>query len=539
MAVLLRAAAVAAALLLFTAAPRTQPAGPRLLVILVVDQMRADYLSRFRDTWRGGFRELLDRGVVFDRAAYPYLATWTCAGHATIGTGAFPRAHGMIANRWWRRDERRVAECTDDPKAPAVSYGRPAKAGYSAAQLLVPTLADELRAQQPGARVAVVSLKSRSAITLAGRAPDAVTWFDDDAGSFVTSRAFAGGPLPAVQRFVARDPYEADEGRSWTLRDDPATYRARDAGAGERPPAPWNSLFPHVVKGVQPRDAFFFDIWQTSPFADAYLGRMAAALVDELSLGQRDATDFLGVSFSSLDEVGHDFGPHSREVDDMLRHLDVTLGALVAHLDRRVGRERYVLALTADHGVVPIAQPQQGGRIFTEDVRDRIEETLAARLGPAPDGRYVDAVTEPFVYLAPGVFDRLRADAPALAAVRAAVLDLPGVSRVLRADRLSSASADPIVRAAALTTASAHAGDLLVVPRPRFYFAQRVLANATTHGTPYAYDTRVPLIVMGGGLRARHVTRAVTPADIAPTLGALAGVRLASAEGRVLPEVAR
>ncbi len=530
--------AIAAASVLLAAAPQAQTP-PRLLVVLVVDQMRADYLTRFRDTWTAGLRLLLEQGAVFDNTAYPYLSTWTCAGHATVGTGTFPRTHGMITNRWWRRDERRTAECTDDAEAPAVTYGRASRTANSAKLLLVPTLADELRAQKPGARVVAVSLKSRSAISLAGHAGDAVTWFDDVAGSFVTSRAFAQAPVPAVQRFVARDPYEADENRDWTLRDAATSYAARDAGAGERPPAPWTSLFPHRLQGQKPLDPQFFDIWQTSPFADAYLGRMAAALVDDLALGQRDATDFLAVGFSALDEVGHDFGPSSREVDDTLRRLDATIGALIAHLDQRVGRDRYVLALTADHGVAPIAQPGQGGRVFTEDVRDRIEATLRDRFGPRDDGPFVEAINEPYVYLAPGVFERLRSDTAAFAAVRTAVVAIPGVARVLRTDRLSTTSPDRIVRAAALSHAPSHGGDLLVIPQPRFYFSARALQNATTHGSPYAYDTRVPLILLGGRIAPQHITRAATPADVAPTLAALAGVRLPSAEGRVLSEAVR
>lgn len=530
--------AIAAAGVLLAAAPKAQTP-PRLLVVLVADQMRADYLTRFRGTWTAGLRLLLDQGAVFDNNTYPYLATWTCAGHATIGTGTFPRTHGMVTNRWWRRDERRTAECTDDGEAPAVTYGRASHTGNSAKLLLVPTLAEELRAQQPGARTVAVSLKARSAISLAGHAADAVTWFDDAVGSFVTSRAFAQAPVPAVQRFVARDPFEADEGRDWTLRDAAAGYSARDAGAGERPPLPWTSIFPHRLQGPKPLDPQFFDLWQTSPFADAYLGRMAAALVDEMALGQRGTTDFLAVGFSGLDEIGHDFGPESREVDDALRRLDATIGTLVAHLDQRVGRDRYVLALTADHGVAPIAQPGRGGRVFTEDVRDRIEATLIDRFGPRDAGPFVDSVNEPYVYLAPGVFERLRADPAALAAVRTAVTAIPGVARVLPTDRLSAASADRIVRAAALSHAPSHGGDLIVVTRPWYYFSPRALQNATTHGSPYSYDTHVPLILLGGRIRPQHVSRATTPADIAPTLAQFAGVRLPLAEGRVLREVMR
>ena len=141
--------------------PRAQTQ-PRLLVVLVVDQMRADYLQRFDRHWRSGFRTLLDKGSVFDNARYPYLGTVTCAGHSTIGTGALPHTHGMISNGWWLRDEHRVEGCTADAASPDISYGRPARLGNSAVNLLVPTLADELRMQKPGARV--VTMKERAAL---------------------------------------------------------------------------------------------------------------------------------------------------------------------------------------------------------------------------------------------------------------------------------------------------------------------------------------------------------------------------------------
>jgi predicted AlkP superfamily pyrophosphatase or phosphodiesterase len=518
--------------------PHAQTA-PKLIVVLVVDQMRADYLQRFDRHWRGGFRTLLDKGIVFENARYPYLGTVTCAGHSTIGTGALPHTHGMISNGWWLRDEHRLVGCTADPASPDISYGRPVRLGNSAAYLLVPTLADELRMQKPGARVVAVSLKARSAIGLAGHGGDAVVWFDDVSGSWATSRAFAAAPVPAVKEFIDKNPFEQDVNREWVLSGPPAGYVSRDAGIGERPPAGWNGLFPHPIKGRGGVDAQFFALWQATPLADAYLMRMAASLVDTLSLGQRGTTDFLGISFSTLDEVGHSFGPDSREIEDVLRQLDVTIGSLIERLDARVGRANYVLALSADHGVAPNAVAPRGGRIAPEDVRERIEETLAAEFGPLAKGTYVDVANFTDVYFMPGVFDRLRSNSNAMAAVEHAIKEIPGVATVLRGDQLSPTSGDAIARSAALSYLSGRSGDLIVVPQPYWYFSGRNATFATTHGTQHEYDTHVPLIFFGGGLTASHVAKPVTPADIAPTLGRLAGVQLSKAEGRALSEAAR
>ena len=510
---------------------------PRLLVTVVVDQMRADYLQQFDRHWRNGFRTLLDQGMVFENAHYPYLVTITCAGHATIGTGAFPHRHGMVNNTWWQRKERALTGCSADPSVTDITYARPitAKTGNSAVHLLTPTLADELRAQKPGSRVVSVSMKARSSIMLAGRAGDAVVWFDDPSGSWATSRAFTSAPIQAVKTFIEQNPFEKDQGRVWTLSHPASSYLMRDAGVGERPPAGWNGLFPHPINGRGGAvDAQFFNLWQATPLADAYLGRLAASLVDEFSLGQRTGTDFLGISFSVLDDVGHSFGPESREIEDVLRQLDVTLGTLIAHLDAKVGRANYVLALSADHGVAPIPVPPRGGKIVTDDLRERIEDMLVTAWGPLQKGAYVEVVNFTDVYFSDGVFDKLRANEQLMTAVTRAVEEMPGVARVLRTDQLSDTSRDPVIRKAALSFMSGRNGDLMVVPKEYWFLGGRNVAAGTTHGTHHVYDTHVPLILFGGAIKSGRSSATVSPADIAPSLAHVAGVQLPNAEGHAL-----
>jgi predicted AlkP superfamily pyrophosphatase or phosphodiesterase len=506
---------------------------PKLVVMVVVDQLRADYLQTFGRHWQGGFRSLLSEGLVFDNARYPYLGTVTCAGHTTIGTGTLPRTHGMINNAWWDRETRRSLGCTNDADAPDVTYGRPVSLGNSARRMLVPTLADELRAQKPGARVVALSLKARSAIGLAGHAGDAVIWFDDEAGTWATSRAYAAEPVPAVKAFIDANPFEREEGRVWSLSAPASTYLMRDAGVGERPPTSWSGLFPHPATGRKGADAQFYALWQATPFADAYLGQMAEHLLDSLALGQRETTDYLGISFSVLDEVGHSFGPESREIEDVLRQLDATLRSLIVHLDAKVGRANYMLALSADHGVAPIAIAPRGGRIANEDVRDRVEETLTAQFGPLDKGFYTESASFTDLFLAPGVVDRLEQDPSAMAALSRALKAIPGIDHVLVGDQLSERSGNPVVRSAALSYLAGRSGDLILVPRKYWYFGGRT-GGGTTHGTLHDYDQHVPVIFFGGGVRAGRDRSTVSPADIAPTLAQFAGVRLSKAEGRNL-----
>ena len=213
------------------------PTRPRLIVIFVVDQMRADYLDVFANRWKRGFATLRNEGAIFDRAEYPYMNTVTCPGHATIGTGTFPHVHGMILNGWWDRTRRALVSCTDDTSSPAISYGEPTKSTFSGRLLRVPTFADELRTQRPGSRVVSLSLKPRSAIGLAGHGGTVVTWTDDLSASFATSRAFSPAPIETVRDFLHHTPYVADATKTWLLSGAEDSYRYPDANAFARPPA--------------------------------------------------------------------------------------------------------------------------------------------------------------------------------------------------------------------------------------------------------------------------------------------------------------
>jgi predicted AlkP superfamily pyrophosphatase or phosphodiesterase len=533
------AIAIAALTALCLAAPAAQQQPPRLVVIVVADQFRADYLTTFASRWRAGLRTLVNEGAVFRRAEYPYRHTDTCAGHFTIGTGTMPRTHGMIADGWWDPESRRAIECTDDDKAQPITYGLASKLGKSGRRLLVPTLADELRSQQSGSRVVALSLKSRSAIGLAGHAGDAVTWFEETAGvgSFMTSTAFSLQAVPAVKTFIERDPFEKEFGQMWTLRDSPDQYRFADAGVGERPRNPRIGLFPHATKGLTDSRNDAFLLWRESPFSDAYLARMAIALIDAFALGQRQATDFLGVGFSATDTVGHAFGPESREIEDTVARLDDAIGALIGHLDAKVGRGSYVLGFSADHGVAPIPLASGGGRVAGDDVRERIDDVLTRHFGKAATRWTVTGGAQP--KLADGAMAKLVAQPALLAEVTRAVESVPGVDRLLRTDALSEHSRDPMIRAAALSHMPGRSGDFVVITEPNWIMTTRNGADGTTHSSPHDYDRHVPVILLGGGIKAGPYDRPATPADIAPTLAKVAQIQMPEAEGRVLQEALR
>jgi hypothetical protein len=525
------------ATLLATTPLRGQDDTPRLLVVVAVDQMRADYLTVLERHWRSGFRTLLTEGAVFERNEYPYLNTVTCAGHATIGTGVFPRTHGIVGNTWWDRGRNALVDCSIDerPSGAHISYGRRVLAGNSAHLLRAQTLGDRLREQRPGARIVSLSMKPDTAVMLAGHGGDVVLWFDQLMGAFVTSRAYAERRTPAVTDFLTHNPLSKDMSGTWVLREPAADYVFADATPGQRPQAGRDGLFPHAIAGPKGPDERSPGFWAESPLSDRYLARMALGMVDSLQMG-RDATpDLLAVGFSALDYLGHRFGPRSREVEEILINLDFTLGELIAGLDQRLGRNGYVLALSADHGVGTAFEPAKGGtRVIIEDIEERLEELLRTRWG-AGTGNYV-AVRAPYVYFAAGVEQRLRTDTALWRTVLSQLEDTDGIARVLPAADLSPTSDDPAVRAAALSYADGRGGDLVLITEPNWLLLGRNVANAASHGTLHEYDRRVPLLLFGGRVRAGRFDARSTPADIAPTLASLVNVMLPGAEGRVLKE---
>jgi predicted AlkP superfamily pyrophosphatase or phosphodiesterase len=528
-----------------TAQTTKAPQRPKLVVLLVVDQMRGDYVDKFRGQWTGGLKRLVDEGAWFRDAAYPYAATETCVGHSTISTGAFPSTHGMVANAWWDRETQKMVACTTDPNANNSGYaGASAKGGDSAARMLVPAFAEELKFQTGGAtRVVTFSLKARAAITMAGHKADAATWFDN--GGWMTSSAY--GTMPFVEDYVKAHPVQADYGKTWNLSLRLSSYWYDEKATGAGPPAGWGPAFPHPLRGkgdaAEP-DAEFYEQWGSSPFADTYLTRLAETAIDQLGLGKSGATDFLGVSYSSIDYVGHEFGPRSREIQDILITLDKDLGELFAHLDRKVGRGNYVVALSADHGVVPIPEDMartgaDAGVLHTVELQDKIEKALEPFNLPKPA---VARITSGDIYFAAGVSERLRDAGGAMQAVTDAALSQSGVAAVFWAEEVQGrpATQNPIRSAVADSYFPGRSGDLYFVPKPYWLVdgtsAGKTRSYGTGHGTPYNYDQHVPVLLMGYGIQPGDYYREVTPADIAPTLASLCGITLASRDGRVLAE---
>ena len=517
-------------------APRAQIAAqtrPKLAVVIVVDQMRADYVDRFNGEWTAGLKRMVTQGAWFQQAAYPYLTTVTCAGHATISTGSFPHTHGIFQNAWWDRDARKQMTCTEDPRIGDVGYGVTVTGGDSPHRLLVPTFGDQMRDRRQ-AHVVSLSLKARSAIMLGGHGGDAITWLTESLDGWETSSVYSEKGVPAVKAFVDANPVAADFGKTWERSLPASSYSGPDDGLGEAPPQGWTRSFPHALNGTAGTvDGTYYAQWERSPFADAYLGRFAAALVQSLKLGTHDGTDVLAVSFSSPDLVGHAFGPRSHEIQDMYTHLDKTIGALFDRLDAIVGKGRWVAGLSADHGVTPIpeqlvAEGKDAGRIAGSAMVDAIEQVLKPALG---EGRHVTVLNTNDIYFEPGVYDRILQKKQLAGAVISTIAARPGVQRVFRSEELKGAasSKDPLLRAAALSYVPGRSGDLIFAAKPGWMIS----VGGTTHGSATADDQRVPILLLGPGVKAGKYQDAASPADLAPTLAMLSGLTM-KAEGHPL-----
>jgi predicted AlkP superfamily pyrophosphatase or phosphodiesterase len=508
------------------AAPAAAPsqATPRLVVMLVVDQLSEPLLERYADVYSGGLRRLLDGGYRYTRATHDHAYTETAAGHAALSTATFPSRNGIVGNEWREQvgNTWRLVYCMADSLSPIVGY--PASPGRSSANLLRPGLADWVQATYPGAQIVTVSRKDRSAIALAGKTKGQAYWILSAAGRFVTS-AFYGAALPPwVARFNAEQMPRFYADSVWRS-EVPARLvsRARpDSAAYEGDGV--HVVFPHVFGAADgQRTAAAFNTWVTeaTPFADAAVVALARTAVAELGLGADDVPDFLGVSLSQTDAVGHDYGPFSLEQLDNLLRLDRLLGELFGELDRRVGPGRWVLGMSADHGIMiePEYVLAQGGQ--------------AHRLTQADNARVRDAVAA--ATNAGGTPQEIRDRAAA------ALRQVPLIAGVYAWDSYATpADSFAVLYRNSNVPGRAMGSFYRLGLDVRYVEGTIALARGTTHGSPYLYDRNVPLLIYGPAVAPGSSDAPARTVDLAPTLATLAGVRFpGDLDGRPLTPARR
>ena len=510
-------------------------APPRLTVVVIVDQMPVHVLERFDDLFAGGLRRLLDAGAVFTRARHLHGIPHTGPGHATLATGAHPSAHGIVSNNWLDRATGEWVYAAGDTAHPLVgSDGE----GRSPRLLERPTLGTHLKRAHPGARVFAVAPKDRSAVLMGGHEADGAFWFDGATGRWITSTWY-GADLPAwVRDFNASGAADSLSRLPWTELLEEAPYRRSRADDSPFENDGGETTFPHAAPAYREGEGWAPGFLAT-PWLDELTFELALSAIAAEALGADADPDLLWVGLSAGDFIGHAFGPWSREVQDLFLRLDRALGRFLDALDRRLGPDGYVVALSADHGVVamPEAARTEGydaRRVDRASIMDLIRPALER--AAAAEG-WIEPIPASLAYM--GVYMRIPAplDPGAAGRIRAAV-----AAELLRHARIEDAVTDaelgagirrPFVDAFRRSRFPGRSPDVFLRGRERDLLAG---PGFTAHLSPYDEDVRVPLIVMGAGVRPGRFGRDVATVDLAPTLAALLGVALDGFDGEPLRE---
>jgi predicted AlkP superfamily pyrophosphatase or phosphodiesterase len=510
--------------------PSVAPERPRLVVALVIDQLRPDYLVRFREHFgEGGFNRFFTDGAAFPAARYAHAVTKTCAGHAVVLPGSHANTNGIIANSWYDPVQRREIYCALDDDASLLGVDGE---GRSPRKLRVSTVGDELRLATGGrSKVVSVSGKDRAAIMMGGHLTDHVYWMKD---TLVTSSTWYRDALPEwVREFNASGPVSRYFGTHWKRVLPDAAYEdlGPDDFHGETDEAGSGRTFPHPLGiGSTAIDGDFIEAWEHSPFPNEVVIELAMRAVVEEALGADENPDILGIGLSANDWVGHWFGPGSHEVLDVTVRTDRLLEHFFDFLDREIGLDHVLVVLTADHGVAPLPERVEAlspigarYRIHPSHFQDAVTAALEAEYGPAGSDGWVLYHDAPYIYLNERALD-LRGGAIS-DAERIAAAALNGLDAVHSAhgrtelERLRAAGvATPIVR----SFHPAVSGHILYTTRP--YVLVDDEATGTSHGSSWSYDVQVPLLWLGPGIRPGTYYSSATVADIAPTLSAILGL---------------
>ena len=512
----------------------------RLVVGIVIDQFRYNYLTRFEDQFgEGGFKRLLDGGAVFTNANYIHTPTYTACGHAMFMTGATPALNGIIGNEWYDRDGNKRVTSVNDEKTRLLG-GREGATGMSPHRLVGTTIGDELKLATGGqAKVVGISYKDRSAILPAGKRPNGAYWFSSDTGNFVSSTYYFDD-LPAwVKAFNHDQSSSAYFGKKWERLLSEDIYQRSGPDDAPYEKSQYGTRFPYTLNGGEEKPGGkFYTQFEASPFANEHLVNFAKAAVENERLGVDDVTDLLTISFSSNDLVGHAFGPYSQEVQDMTLRLDRTLAELFNYLDKKVGLDRVIIALTADHGVGPVPEQVRalgyGGRVDGKSATDAVTAALNQRFG---EEKWILSFVNGNIYLDEAAIARRKLDLAEVESVASqAVLKIHGIAAAITGTQIMTGRLPNNLIAKSVSNGffPMRNGNLIIVPRPFYLFGESITAS---HGTPYSYDTHVPVILSGQGLMAGSYSSVCSPADIAPTLSLLLKIETPSnAVGRILTE---
>ncbi|WP_224999295.1 alkaline phosphatase PafA [Cesiribacter sp. SM1] len=502
---------------------------PKLVVGVVIDQMRPEYLYRFADDFtEGGFKRLMREGYVNHNTHYNYIPTYTGPGHASVYSGAAPGTHGIIGNYWYSRELRRSVYCVGDTTVQPV--GSSTGMAASPHRLLVTNLSDELKlATSHRAKVVGVSLKDRSAVLPAGHVPDGAYWYDGSSGNFITSTYYKQQLPGWVTSFNSRQLANQYLDSTWALLKPEANYR--NSGPDDQPyekvfKGKSTPTFPYVLSELREQNDNF-GLLSYTPWGNTIVTDIALAALEGESLGQDETVDLLAVSYSTPDIVGHSFGPRSREQHDIYLRLDREIARLLEELDQRVGQGNYLLFLTADHAGADVPQFLIKERIPAGNYADK---PLLAGLNTQLQQRFkqaelVEYITNDQVYLN---HSKISKAGLVLAEVQQAAVEYlvqqPYIVDAYTATNMRQQEYFGGIRhLLQMGYFRPRSGDVLYLLNPAW---MEEMTIATTHGTGYNYDTHVPLMWYGWQIGQGNSYKRQDITDIAPTVSHLLGIGL-------------
>ena len=534
---------------------------PKLVLQITVDQLRGDMPWWFHDRLsKGGLRYLIQEGTVFRDAHHRHANTETIVGHTTLATGADPSIHGMVGNVWFDRSTGQLIYNVEDARYPILSKGagidqkteidptqRKARSdGRSPAAILVSTFADELAQHYAGkSKVFAVSVKDRGAISMAGHAGKAL-WFSKKSGDFISSKYYFDTYPDWLVRWNANRPTSNYSGKSWELLHNKSTYRF-----GEMDDQPWETdlagfgrTFPHSFG--KETGKYFSTFLTVSPAGDELTLDLTKSLIEHEKLGADNIPDYLSVSFSSTDYIGHVFGPSSLEAEDQIFRLDRILEKLLQFIDQKIGLKNTIIVLSSDHGgpEAPGYLKQFGFEAdyivpATFDKSKAISE-LKKRFGIGQ--QLIETYYHPYLYLNRDAIREKGLDqAEVENAICRELMKFDGVYLAVSSLALANGNLPetPILNMVLRNFHPKRSGDIyLVFDSHRFINDFDGLKVASTHGSPWGYDTYVPIMFAGPGIAAQHIDRKVHTVSIAPTLSRLLAIKPPSgANGQILYEV--
>ena len=513
-----------------------QTGKPKAVIGIVVDQMRQEYLYRFAPKYGdGGFKRLMNQGFMVKNAHYNYIPTLTGPGHAAVYTGATPSVNGVIGNEWYERSESKNVNCVEDRRFAPVGTATAGQGMVSPFRMLSTTMTDELKLSTQGqARVIGISIKDRGAVLPAGHIPDGAFWYDGSTGNFISSTYYKPGLPMWVEQFNQLKLADKYLSKEWNtllpigsyIECGPDNSRSESIMRGKDKP-----VFPYNLAELRKANGEL-DLIARTPYGDDLLTDLAKAAIDGAEIGKDAITDFLAISYSTPDLIGHSMGPNSVEVMDTYLRLDRNIQDLLSTLDKKIGAGQYIVFLTADHAVADIPQDLisvniPAGYFNSIDVEKGLQEHLQKYF---PGQNLIEDISNNQVYLNPAAFPEEPKSGGLNFMVASELIaqflrSAEGVGEVFTKTQLLNITpaGNSVQDLLARGMNSKRSGDIVFTLKPGWSWAGGARAN---HGSGHTYDTHIPMLFYGKGIKHGVSYKYHPVTDIAPTISALLDIKM-------------